>query len=291
MRALEHSTLISFRNILYLTDFTPASEAAFSCALAFARHFNAHLYPAHAVAPYMPTELEVPVAPDILEKLEADQRAKLVELVRNTGLPSTVLVTREDIENAVPHWINEHGIDLIVMGTHARKGVDRMFLGSTAEAIVREATCPALTVGPNVSPQFTDELDFKKVLIATSLTKQQEPAVSYALSFARERGADITVLHVLPTPAETQEDWETLANIARDQMKELVPTEEGWPHKTEFFVEGGDTASRILEYASKLKAELIVLGLSQKPKTSTHFRRGVACKVIGSAPCAVLTVR
>lgn len=291
MKTLESSTAISFKNILFLTDFTPASQAAFSYALAFAHHFKAHLYPAHAVALYMPTELEAPVTSDIMSKLEDDQRAKLVELMKDTDLPNTVLVTQEAIENAVPRWINEHGIDLIVLGTHGRKGVDRLFLGSTAEAIVREADCPVLTVGPGVNLQTAGALDIKKVLFATSLTKESEPAVSYALSFARERGADLTALHVLPTPAETQEDWGILADMARDQMQELVPTEEGWPRKTEFIVEAGNSANRILEYANKLKAGLIVLGLSQKTRTSTHFRRGVAYKVISSAPCAVLTVR
>jgi nucleotide-binding universal stress UspA family protein len=290
MNRLECSTAISFKNILFLTDFTPASEAAYPYALAFARRFDARLYPAHAVASPMLSEIEAPVAADITAKMEEEQRTRLVELVKNTGMPSTVLMTREAIENAAPHWINEHGIDLIVMGTHGRKGIERIFLGSTAEAIVREASCPVLTVGPGVRPQPAGKLDIEKVLFATSLTKEQEPAVPYALSFAREWDAALTALHVLPTPAETQENWEFLADIARDEMKQLIPTDEGRPHKTDFFVEAGDAAAKILEYANKLQPGLIVLGLYQN-RTSTHFRRGVAYKVISSAPCAVLTVR
>lgn len=144
MKTLECLTAISFKNILFLTDFTPASETAFSCALAFARHFDARLYPAHAVTAFVPTELDVPVMPDILQKMEEDTRAKLTALVKNQGVSSTILVTQQDIEAAAPQWINEHGIDLIVMGTHGRKGVARIFLGSTAESIVRTATCPVL---------------------------------------------------------------------------------------------------------------------------------------------------
>ena len=290
MPTLEISTRISFKNILFLTDFTPASEAAFTYALALARHFDARLYPAHAVTPYMPTELDAPVAADVTEMLEAGKRAQLIELIEKKGVANTVLVTREAVEDAVPRWIKEQGIDLIVMGTHGRKGMERFFLGSTAEAVVRTATCPVLTVGPGVAPQLKGELDVKKVLFATSLKKETDSAASYALSFARERGADLIVLHALPTPAETQEDWEALAQIAREQMKELAPFEEGTGN-TEFFVEAGDAATRILEYATKLRPGLIVLGLSGKDKPSTHFRRGVAYKVISSAPCAVLTVR
>jgi len=290
MNTLECSTAISFKNILFLTDFTPASQGAFSYALALARHFDARLYPAHAVAAYLPTELEAPAMPDLLNKIEDAKRAALVELLKNKDVANTPLVTQQAVEDAVPRWINEHGIDLIVMGTHGRKGVERVFLGSTAEAIVRTAACPVLTVGPGVTPKTIGNLDIKNILFATSLTKESDPAASYALSFAREEGANITVLHVLQTPAETHEDWEILAETARDEMKELAPFDDA-PGKAAFFVEPGDASTTILEYAKKLHPGLIVLGLSGKTKTSTHFRRGVAYKVISSAPCAVLTAR
>ena len=100
----------------------------------------------------------------------------------------------------------------------------------------------------------------------------------------------MTILHVLPKPSETQEDWEALAEITRSEMKELAPFEEACG-KTEFLVEPGEAADAILNYAKKTRPGLIVLGLSGKTKTSTHFRRCVAYKVICSSPCAVLTVR
>lgn len=290
MKTLECSTLISFKNILFLADLTPASEAAFRYALAFARHFGARLYPAHAVPPFLPTKLEAPAMPDILRKMEQTKRAKLVELAKSERVPNTVLITQEAIEDAVPHWINEHGIDLIVMGTHGRKGVERMFLGSTAEAVVRTATCPVLTIGPGVRPEFAEGANLKRILFATSLRKENDPAAAYALSFCRERGAVLTVLHMMSIPAETHEHWEKLAEFACDGMRELVPISEGDPVQTDFVVEGGAEANGILEYANKLQAGLIVLGLSRKTKTSTHFRRGVAYRVISSALCPVLTV-
>ncbi|HEY6972631.1 MAG TPA: universal stress protein [Candidatus Angelobacter sp.] len=291
MKTLEVSTAVSFKNILFLTDFTPASQAAFTYAVALARHFKAHLYPAHAVTAFIPSELDAHIVPEIMENIETGKKSELTKLVAATGLPNTVLVTQEDIEAAVPKWINEHGIDLIVMGTHGRKGVDRMFMGSTAEAIVRTATCPVLTVGPAVSPHGAGELAIRKILFATSLKKEPEPAVSYALSFAREECADLVVLHVLQASAETQQDWKIIADSARDAMKELVPLGDDFAGKTRFFVEPGSAANVILEYARNILPGLIVLGLEGPTRTSTHFRRGVAYKVISEAPCAVLTVR
>lgn len=289
MKTLECSTVISFKNILFLTDFTAASTEAFKYASALARHFDARLYPAHAVTAGLPTEMDAPITPEVMAGIEADKRAALEELANSKGLPNMPLVTHQDLEFAVPRWIKQHGIDLIVMGTHGRKGVERMLMGSTAEIIVRLGGCPVLTVGPEVTGAG-GELSIKRVLFATSLTKESDPAASYALSFAQEEGAKLTVLHILPTPAETHEDWEKLAQLALSEMKELAPFEEG-AVKAEFFVEPGDAAHVILDYAKKIDAGLIVLGLSETTKTSTHFRRGVAYKVISSAPCAVLTVR
>lgn len=292
MKALECTTAISFKNILFLTDFSPASEAAFSHAVALARHFDARVYPAHVVVPYIPNEMDAAIVPDVLQQAEEQGRSKLTNLFERTEVNYQALVNQGMIEDIVPTWIKVHGIDLIVMGTHGRKGADRFFLGSTAEAIFRTATCPVLTVGPHVSAQPLNGLDIKKVLFATSLNKENDPAASYALSFAREQAADLKVLHVLPTPPpETQKDWDSMAEIARGVMQELVPSVEDWPHKTEFVVDAGDAAHRIVEYSYKFKPGLIVMGVSEKNMPSTHFRRGVAYKVISSAPCAVLTVR
>jgi nucleotide-binding universal stress UspA family protein len=125
MKVLEYTTAISFKNILLLTDLTPASQAAFSYAVALARHFDARLYPAHVVVPFLSPELEAPRTPTLLEELVTEKRHELVERVRNTGTSYTALVSQDAIEQVVPKWINEHGIDLIVMGTHGRKGMDR----------------------------------------------------------------------------------------------------------------------------------------------------------------------
>ena len=121
------------------------------------------------------------------------------------------------------------------------------------------------------------------------MSKKNDPAAAYALSFAREEKADLTVLHVLEAGAETVEEWSMLADDARRNLKGLIPVD-GRPG-TAFFVEAGDPAKTILEYANNLRPGLVVMGVSEKAKSSTHFLRGVAYKVISSAPCAVLTIR
>jgi len=90
MKALECATAISFKNILFLTDFSSASEAAFTYAVALARHFGARAYPAHVITPAMPAGFEMPMSPGLLmqeeEVAEAEVHRKLDHLFQNAGV-------------------------------------------------------------------------------------------------------------------------------------------------------------------------------------------------------------
>lgn len=291
MKTLESITAVSFKNVLFLTDLTEASQAAFTYAVAFARNYGARIYPAHAVTPFLPTELEMPVMPDILKEVEAQRRQQLENMAKNAGTNYLALITEEPIEDAVPHWITEHGIDLIVMGTHGRKGVERFLLGSTAEMIFRKAACPVLTVGPHVSPQLKKELEIKSILFATDLSRPDESAASYAVALARERLAHLTMLHVLPDTTELDTDRARLTEFATAELKKLVPSNAEMWHEPEFLVEIGDPATQIINFAEKQRPDLIVLGLPKDKQFSTHFRSGVTYKIVSSVPAAVLTIR
>ncbi|MBZ5523686.1 MAG: universal stress protein [Acidobacteriia bacterium] len=291
MKALESTTSISFKNILFLTDFTKETQGAMSFALALARHYDAHIFPAHAVSPFLPTELEAPIAPEIIQQVEADKKKALTDLVKNTGVPYEVLTTTADIEAAVPRWIDEHGIDLIVMGTHGRRGIQRLLLGSTAEAVFRTASCPVLTVGPSVLPQPSSAIKIKRILFATDLSKPTEYAATYALSLAQEYQARTTFLNVLPVANRTHAQLMSEGAIARNQLRELVPPEITDKCEVEFLVTEGNPAERILGLAEEKSVDLIVLGLPKDKRFSTHFRSGVTYEVVSSATAAVLTMR
>jgi nucleotide-binding universal stress UspA family protein len=79
MQALQSVNKISFKNILFLTDFTDASQTALAYAMGFARHFGAQLYPAHACDPIILTET---AAPDILDEVEENSRLRLIALAK-----------------------------------------------------------------------------------------------------------------------------------------------------------------------------------------------------------------
>lgn len=136
---------MGIRNILVATNFDDASEAALKFGRELARAFGAKLHLFHAVdnaflSPTIadPRLIEEGARLQLEHTLTADDR-------RNFGA-CAALETSDFPADAVVAYAREHGVDLIVTGTHGRTGLSRAVIGSVAEKIVRTAPCPVLTV-------------------------------------------------------------------------------------------------------------------------------------------------
>ncbi|HEY6306799.1 MAG TPA: universal stress protein [Candidatus Angelobacter sp.] len=288
MQALQTANDISFKNILFLTDFSEASQAASAYALGFARHFHAQLFPAHACNPEVPSEM---TDPNLLNRMAENAEERLVGLIHEKDLAVRPLFYRGCIEAAFPRWIDEKGIDLVVVGTHGRRGLQRFLMGSCAEFIFRNATCPVLTVGPHVAVRPYKDFSVENILFPTDLGPHVEYAATYALSFAREKHARLTFMHVVSLEEAFQRDRAELVSAARTKLEKLVPSDAKRWCEPELVVDIGDPALEVVGYAQKERPDLIVLGLPHDKKFNSHFRTGVTYKLVSSAPCPVLTIR
>ena len=103
-------------------------------------------------------------------------------------------------------------VDLIVMGTQEMRGIDRLMLGSVTKGILRRARCPVVAVRRPAhhvtkSVQDPEPVDLRKMLLCTDFSDHAHHASKYALSIAKEYGAELTVLYVLediPRSADLQ---------------------------------------------------------------------------------------
>ena len=150
-----------FRKILVATDLTEASTPAVRAALELGRRFGAPVVALYVTEPpytnrrwYAPFE---PAETELLDTLRVRQReAAGRALERQVGEAETGqdrvevrTIVRDGIPaDTIPSTAIEIGADLIVMGTHGRKGAQHLLLGSIAERVVRSASCPVLTVRP-----------------------------------------------------------------------------------------------------------------------------------------------
>lgn len=289
MPTVRTRTATSFNNILFLTDFSQSSAGALAYSLAFARHFKARLFPAHVMDPVLPESGAMPSEGAIKDEQEQKQR-QLSRMVEYNGISFQPLLSRCDFEVAMSYWVSEHGIDLIVVGTHGRNGVQRFLLGSTSETVLHNATCPVLTIGPHVETRRIFSLALNNILFAADLSVQSRSAIEYALALASEKQAQLTLLHVLPEESRNYPDRTRVLRFAMDQMQSFLPANASSCCKTELAVDAGDPAERIVQHARDEKAELIVMGLANNSDFGFKGSSGVTYRVVGAAPCPVLSV-
>ena len=142
----------TFHRIMVATDFTAASTPAFRRALELAKGDGAELIVAHAYAPPNVAQAEA-VAPGVYEEWDRNLRIAtekqldgLVENARKAGANARGLAVAGPPDEAIAETAKHNRVDLLVMGTHGRKGVSRFFLGSVASRVISTAPCPVMTV-------------------------------------------------------------------------------------------------------------------------------------------------
>jgi len=137
--------------ILYATDFSRASLPAFSAALEMAKRDHARLFLLHVLTPPSPflgdelpasyIDLEVRARREVERQLAA-----LVAQVKKAGVRIEAKVTEGVPGEQILRAARRQHADVIVIGTHGRTGLGRIFMGSVAERVLQRATCPVLTV-------------------------------------------------------------------------------------------------------------------------------------------------
>jgi nucleotide-binding universal stress UspA family protein len=146
--------MLRIKNILVATDFSECSESALTYGRALAHRFSARLHVLHAVE-IMPPDVVgmggfVSAVPQLQADLEKGAREQLERTLseddRRELAAVTVLTTGETPAHAIDEYATKSEIDLIVIGTHGRRGLSHIVMGSVAEKVVRTSPCPVLTV-------------------------------------------------------------------------------------------------------------------------------------------------
>ncbi len=142
-----------WRRILHPTDFSEVSEAAFVHAVRLGGGHDAELVLLHVLVKPSPYEIEAVGWRGLYEAEEAERRryaqaqlAALVSRATQAGARTTSLLVEGVPHRGIVHTAASMRADLIVMGTHAWSGLNRLLFGSTAAQVIRAAACPVLTV-------------------------------------------------------------------------------------------------------------------------------------------------
>jgi nucleotide-binding universal stress UspA family protein len=140
------------RHILFATDFSAASRRAFDTALGLTQSQRATLTILNVIPPIVvvPEQYLDAVTMDRLDaqarRWSRRQLARLAARAAKRGVKAEVVVRDGDVADQIVRACRTGKADLLVMGTHGRRGVRRFLLGSVAERTVATAPCPVLTV-------------------------------------------------------------------------------------------------------------------------------------------------
>lgn len=290
-------------------DFSPSSEVACRQALGVARRAGARMVLAHAAAlPEQPEGLPASMADTaqaylgvLRGRIAEDQRAlgELGDRLGGQGVEISHVLVDGFPDDALVTAARELGAELIVTGSHGRRGLGRILLGSVAERVVRGATLPVL-----VARGAAEAADggFHRILVATDFSESAERGFDLALALAAE-GAAIELVHFWQLPslsrAHAPEEVDaTLAEIragmeqhGAERGAEALATRDTTRAQVRYSLREGDARDGIIDLARITGCDLVVVG--------SHGRRGLRRLLLGSvaestvrhAPCSVLVAR
>lgn len=291
--------MLKIERVLCPVDFSEFSVKAYDYAYSLARHYEAKLFLEHIISPvgaaYPHAMLPDGAVAAIYWDLTADTEKRLAEMVEKrapNGFQPEFVVHKGFVPETILTFAEGQSVDLIVMGTHGRRGWDRLMMGSVTESVLRKARCPVLAVRKPahdfVDPKLHDVVHLGKILFCTDFSENSSVALEYALSLAQEYRAELTVLHVLEEfpgpdlPAKTQE--------VEHKLREPIPPDALDWCTVKARVRVGKPYQEIIQLALEDQTDLIVLGVRGRGAVDLAVFGSTTHRVIQLGPCPVLAV-
>ncbi len=276
-----------FERILVPTDLSDFAALALRYAALLRERADSALTLLYADETYLPVDLlEAPLgyylenAPHSREKLQT----KFTEYAKaQIGGKFETIVVQDSPARAILNSARSLRSDLIIMGTHGRRGLRRAILGSVTENVLHEADTPVLTVTPSL--MSTRETAIKRVLCPVNFTYVAREALHQACRFAQLFGADLSVMYVVEgLPGDRVEQVESAFRQWVD------PQVRDQSRFTRMFVRDGDPAERVLAAAFEQNADLVVVGAQHKFFSDATVIGTTTERITRFARCPVLTV-
>lgn len=282
--------MLTIRHVLYPTDFSEPAASALPLAVRIAQEHGADLHALHALVLHSADEAQVdrlfPTLEESYQELESWAADRMASHLGDHPLHDlTVHEARVRGFAAAPvilDYAQDHDIDLIVMGTHGRRGLRHLLLGSVAEEVVRRAQCPVLTVRER--PVLDGRKWPSRIVVPLDFSEHSELALTYAAELVDEVGAALDLLHVVEPAAVPDPyvsggvglpfDVEAARERVQETLEERASVILGPSRPSTIHVEVGRAASQIADFAAEREADLIIM--------SSHGHAGLDRVLLGS---------
>ncbi|MDS0473577.1 universal stress protein [Natrinema sp. 1APR25-10V2] len=281
-----------FDHILVPTDGSDCAQAAVGYAADLATRYDARV---HALSVADSRTLGTAPQADQIRK----EREEIAERTCN-DLSTSGVSTEQAVRTDIPHkailrYATEQDIDLIVMGTHGRTGVERYLLGSVTEKVIRLSDVPVLTVKAEEDGEAT--YPYTDILVPTDGSEGAEAAIDPAIDIARTYDARLHALSVIDTMSmgvdvrsgAFLEALEEATQSAVESIEELAT--QASVSAVETAIEHGNPYRGIRTYVEEHDIDLVMMGTHGRSGIGRYLLGSVAEKTVRTSPVPVMTVR
>jgi nucleotide-binding universal stress UspA family protein len=286
-------------HILVATDLTD-SDYLIPHVIAQAKVGNARVTLFHAVPPVDSLPLESGAIPYIDQtKIDREVHLMLEGMAREIqakGILCGTSVKHGYAGDAICAEICRTGAGRLIMGTHGRRKLAQMALGSVANELLARVEIPIFAVGPHargesehVIPQH-EHAKPRMILHPVSFKGDYRRGVCLALDLAQTYRARLTLMHVLDSDVREEINPERTLSWAERALTALVPPAEELRFPVETRATSGELVEEVLRAAAATRADWIVLGVDPAA-AYWKFRDSTAYKVLAGAKCPVLALR
>ena len=286
--------MITINKILCPVDFFPASDAAANYAAGLAANYGATVHLLHVIAPILPTTYDYAIDTvgilKSLEKSARDEMNLLAARMGDAGVRSEISICVGDVYDEIKRAIEMEKPELVVMGTHGRRGVERWFMGSTTEKLMRHSPVPLLTI--SASGELPPAQRFRRIVVTTDFSEGTPDALAHAFSVAQENEAEITLLHVVhDIAADVSGKYrESILKGVEKQLQNLIPAEARNWCEVNTRVETGVPYRIILRTLEDEKVDLLVMNIHGKGMLDRALLGSTAERVVRAASCPVMLI-
>jgi len=298
----------SIENLLIPTDFSACADHALTHAIELADRFDATLHILHVVNELDPDWYGITNAQERAVKLRTQIREEAKERLRKLApadeRETTIsLQLSFDVADSITEYADERAIDLVVMGTHGRKGMDRLMLGNVADKLIRHAPCPVMTVREEVPWEREPEpVVYEDILAPIDFSEHSRDALRVSRHVSHQYQARLHLMFVaekrtVPTFSDTgipgigvvEMDPEIVsrAEEALRQLNASVPGPEG---ETHYHVREGSVSTDVIDFAESRGVDLIVMATRGLTGVKRFLLGSNTERVVRTAPCPVLTI-
>ena len=280
----------TFSEVVIATDFGQEADRALAYAKSIVRASQGQLLLVHVAEPV--PHITIPEAALFEDPLRAQRESEQTDAagdaLRAEGLRATALCPFGGVAEEVAEAARNRKANLVVVGTHGRHGLARLFFGSQAESIAHALQIPVLVVGPKAPFPPPPHWRPQNILCVTCPDKKGAHLVAYAYKLAKEHDAQLQIAY-RDTSEEHKEygDWPEFRNA----IKELLPFEiAAKPNFHVLFLEDSESNS-VVQTALSRQVDLVILGIRHQFVDWSLLRTGGNIpRLLTEAPCPLLAV-